>query len=319
MKKFDFISKYKIWVIAVIVLLLVGTIITSVCGFNKSYEMGGGYELNVSVSEVLGNTDQTLQSETDKFFGENGLKPIDKIVIDNGQKFVYVFKSAVSQDVATALKARLQASVLSTLEVEVSTAITATNFDASKVWYGLLITSCAAILATAYVFFRYKFAAAATLFSSYVLNLLLTISLLAILRIPLTKAFAAVVLCSTLLTMAFNVLFFGQTKDKIKSMGDNSYKNEDIANDLLNKNLLPIATLLSLAIVVGLVMVIFGSVLVKYLGTQIMFATVVSCFMHLCVSSGIWVLAKTYADKRKKKSNKKPKSKQKETVSVEEN
>ena len=102
----------KIWITIIISVLLVGMVLLGIFGFNKSIDYRAGYEVSVTANDILDDSVEIMKSTTEKYFSDNGLKPVKQTEqqLNGGETLIYKFDKDVSahkDGLQTAVQAKL--------------------------------------------------------------------------------------------------------------------------------------------------------------------------------------------------------------------
>ena len=156
--KCNIISKLKIALIAVLVILLAGAVVFGIFGLNDTADYKDGYELSVSVDVNISNASTVLKDSTDAYLNSKGVSYAGHAleVLDDGGSLVFKFVDDISSkiDVAEFEKsiedAMQQYDILKGLDITVSyyerTALT--NYNVVSILIGLGVAIVVAFIYT---------------------------------------------------------------------------------------------------------------------------------------------------------------------------
>lgn len=189
---------FPIFIAVSAVIILVGIILMAVLGFNTSAEKSESktFEVTYDVVVEISEKEKALAKVCEDAFTANGIKYSDKATIEASLTMEtvlrYTFKSSVSDEALAAAKAAVEAAKTSedfanaSIAVAVHTLSNETYHTA--VWRGGVAIAVGAVVALIYVGARFGVGAALTGLTACANDVLLTLSLVAILRIPVTAA-----------------------------------------------------------------------------------------------------------------------------------
>ena len=187
--KCSIIDKAKIFFISALGLLVLGLTVFSIFGFNQTVDYKASYEVQVSVDQKAGDVVSLMNDETDKYFNENGIKPLNFATqtLDDGMMLVYKFDCDVTESVnglQTAIQTAIDndATIQNVLaQVSVKEVFAKDSTNVGRVVLALSI----AVVATFIIALIFeKLAGAVTVAFSSVLSAVLFIALMGLTRIP---------------------------------------------------------------------------------------------------------------------------------------
>lgn len=194
-------NKIRIFIIAVVTLLVVGIAMLSFLGFNQDVDNKSSYEMQVSIDQVAGDSVEVLKDSSNKAIAEIGKYTLQEL--DKGAMLVYKFDFDVTEyasSVETAVNTALsQSTTFSGVEAQVKVYKSAGNVytQTSK-----LILALGVSLAIIFVYslIMNKLSSAVAGICSSVLSVLLFTALMAITRIPAYPFFE--VLCALAMVLS---------------------------------------------------------------------------------------------------------------------
>ncbi len=173
--------KSKLFIVISLVVLVVGMALLSV-GLNQTVDYKDSYEVRVSVNQRTGI--ETIRTETEKFFDDNGIKAKDFAYqeLGDGKILVYKFNNEVPEKV-NELQAHLQSKLTDTLKATVEIDEVVTNQSEITGWVALAL-GIAVVGIFIYSIIMEKLAGSVATACASLLSGLLFISLMSITRIP---------------------------------------------------------------------------------------------------------------------------------------
>lgn len=292
MKKFDFVKNFKYFAIAAVTVVLIGMIMLGVIGFNASSDYKGGYEVKCEAGETLGDSAEVMKKTADKFFKDNKMRVVSVKNQDEGRILVYEFKNEVAETVKTDLGAAMEAAFEGrTITVEVTTSPTVAHRSVSDVWWAVLAAGVLLVLAFFYLVLRYRWAAAFAMLAAVVADLLLTVALTALTRVPVTTAYLSVVMLGAALTIMTCVYLFSLIKEDVR-LTSNSDTPENYANRATVKSLLAVTVLFGAVLLAVIAMLAIGGLTVKFTALQILVAAVGAAFVSVGLTGSFYAVFK---------------------------
>lgn len=283
-------------------ILAAGIVLCAVLGFNSSikdvktvtvsvdyssYQVDGG-DIKGSVNGVLG---QAGLEADDINVGERGLA---------GTDLVYVFDKDTSIETLRGVKLVLD----SQLAAEFPDAIFSVSVEDVKisgtvaknyVGRGLIALLIFAVASLAYVWIRYKLFAALYMLGGNLLSMGLTTALIALVRIPVTPAVAAVIAASVLFSTVTVLMFF----NKLRAAQKEESAAEKTAEELISSSIAWKETTLFAAIltVALIVMICVGRAAIAWFSLSAIIGVLVAAVIGLLFVPATFVPAKRCADK----------------------
>ena len=103
-------KKYKLFLVITLAVLVVGMTLFGIFGFNQAIDHKDSYEVRVSVEQNAGNSIAILESATEEYLAQKGIKSAEYSFqkMDDGKMLVYKFSTDVKLD-EDALTAHIQA------------------------------------------------------------------------------------------------------------------------------------------------------------------------------------------------------------------
>lgn len=283
-------------------ILAAGIVLCAVLGFNSSikdvktvtvsvdyysYQVDGDNIKN-SVNEVLG---QAGLETDDVNVGEKGLA---------GTEIVYVFDKDTSIESLRAVKIVLDSKLATEFEdaifsVSVEDVKVSGTVAKNYVGRGLIALLIFAVASFLYVWIRYKLFAALYTLGGNLLSMGLTTALIALVRIPVTPAVAAVIAASVLFSTVTSMMFFNKLRAAQKEEGAADKSAEElISSSIAWKETTLFAAILTVALIV---MICVGRAAIAWFSLSAIVAVLVSAFIGLLYVPATFVPAKKRADK----------------------
>lgn len=275
--KKEYINKNKTILIVLGVFILVGIIMMSILGFNRSPEFEGGYVADVKIGQEVSS------SQLDKY--EN---KINSILNENNMSLYSVQLKGVGEATTVEIKYTgkltdskinaINSSIITDLNLEAQE-IEHLKFDASvksadyiyTVVAGLIIV----LIATLFVIFRHNIAYAISLLGASAFSVLAIMSIFAILRLQITSAFFFIVVGCLIYTIYESLTLFEKMREVASVPENKNDKSLHLVQGMKNNTTRLQYTSLALFFF-GFLFVIFGTPISRSVALGFMFAIVVT-------------------------------------------
>ncbi|MBQ9104192.1 MAG: hypothetical protein IJY57_03800 [Clostridia bacterium] len=307
------ISKFKLFVVIALALLVVGMTLLGIFGFNQTVDYADGYEITVKVESNLGDAESVMKNVSDSYFDEKGIKTVSYAFqeLEEGETLIFklkdgsVFEDTLKlEDIKAELKTKIETAfaekggALSGLQVTVD-AFTSHNHANENV-KGVVIASAIAIVACLiYLFFMEKLSGALTMLITSIGSALLSIAVIALARIPASPFVACTVMLSAILAGILSIGIVNRCRELTKSVVyEKSSYGEIGAVALKESNLRTIFMAISI-VCASLLLIILGTGYLKLLGLHILVGGAAALFTAYGFTDVLWAFFKGF-DKKKK-------------------
>lgn len=318
--KFDIVKKSLYFVIAPIIILLVGIILLTTVGFSKGIDFAGGQTFKVYV-----NNEQKLDGAesydlSDKKDFDEVYKKITIVLADNDAKLVSYQTSKVNieeydvysgQAIQVTYQGNAESDAIRSQIVDAfgyanyTNAISSIDEVPPVSSYNWTIGLIAGIMfgliaAIVYMSIRFSTSAILVVFIQMALDLFLTLGLLLICRVTINLTVGIVLLTSFMLSLINSFVFYNKIKENKKSGNYNDAKNAELANITTKQITFKKSIFYIALIVVSLLLVILSVDAVRAVAGGIMLALIASFYTSTFLLPAFW----TIADKPKKEKKK---------------
>ncbi|MBP5466924.1 MAG: hypothetical protein J6Y43_05125, partial [Clostridia bacterium] len=287
MKK-SLLSNMKIWITVTLSVLLVGMVLFGIFGFAKSVDYKDGYEISVTANDILDDSVDVMKNATEKYFNDNGLKPVkgSSQTLNGGETLVYKFYNDVS-DHKEGLKAAVQEALDSKgLTVTVDSYETIKEYDS---YAGYAILAGCIVLAAAFVYCLItdkNVASGLALLAASIVSVLLYMSLTAIIRVSFAPFGVAMGVFAGLLSLVYSFGILARCKDTVKK--DVKAAAAEIGEKAALKSSLRICVIECTIIVLGIIAIIAGGGVLASFGALALIASASSAFTSIIFAAPIW-------------------------------
>ena len=289
-------GKLKIWIIACLVIVLLGAIIVSVFGLNQTPDYRASYEVTVGVDQNVKGAGDLINETARDYFSEKGYRISDYATqkTEEGNKYIYKFMKGgdISE---TELQTKLDAALAADAE------LTALNLKAKAEYrevkitsdynVGKIILACVLGLLAAFAvsFFTVKLASALTVVCNAVITAVVYVMLVAITRIPALPDFALVGALSMLLSVAMTFVITCRYKERLKAE-ENADGTELAANGV--KDGFIRLCFITFAIILAALLLFIGGVYFMFIGLKIIIAAITAFSVSCVATPALWTTFK---------------------------
>lgn len=325
--KFSFTKNSLYFLIAPLVIFIIGLVLMLTVGFNYGTDFTGGRTFKVYV-----NNDGIVTNADSKKYDLNNTKDYDTvyskiktILDDNGLKIVEYKKTAINVteynvyggqavevvyqnnfDNANEKDEAVRDSLITSFRYEgFENSITTIDKTYSEYTFNWTVGVLAAIVfallaAMIYLSFRYDRSAGLIAFIQVAFDLFLTLSLIAICRLTINLTVGIVLLSTFVISLANIFAYYVNVKSNFKQGKYEGMKNSEIANYTIKENLLKKIFAYSFLMLVAIMFSALAVEGVREVALGIMIALVVTFYSSQFILPAAW---STIFKKKKKKTN----------------
>lgn len=286
--KFNFVKKWKIVLVSVLAILLVGMVMLGIFGINNTKNYDSVNQLKVSVSLDLTESSEKAQETTEKYLQDKAIETYSfgSQILNDGRVFVYQIKSGdVNVD---ELKTTIDTAINNN---KVNVKVDVSEITVYSENQGLRIVGAMAITAVAIfvvLFFVEKWKSALTVACTSILSALIFFALINVTRIPAVSLLGVSLGVAFLIGAVLSSVVIVRFREIIKNSSSKSIA--EIANQGVQSSLLRICFVcVVLAVLGALVAVLLGGYSV-FVGLQIVLASLVAGACTVFVTPLLWVL-----------------------------
>lgn len=326
--KFSANKNFLYFLIAPLVIILVGAILLSTCGYNLGYDFTGGTTFRMFVNkndEIITTTGKYDLEKIDDY--NEVYNKVIKIVHDNGGKVVSYTKTGMSileYNVVDgqAIEVTFQNSSIDKTEVETQNEVirnaivdafglssydkAVSEFDivgqkASSSWMTALI--CSAILAfvvgVIYIMARYNISASLVGIILLAFDMFMMLSLSLICRLPISMTFGGIILATTLASLLNLFSFYYKVNEGQKAGKFEKVRNREIADKVTNSQSFVKTMIYAVLAIIMLVLVIVSVDAVRFTALGMLLALVATYYNSQFILPSLFAVL--YKKKNKKK------------------
>ena len=290
-------KKNKLFIVITLAVLVVGLALFGIFGFNQTIDHRKGYEVKVSVDQDAGNSLSILESATEEFFANNGLKNVEFATqkADDNKTIIYKFNTDVKVDevkLAQYLNDKLIAdeSVKDVTATAIYSEVIGYNeFNVGGLLFGALVGLALAFI---YALIMEKLSGAVAMIGSSILSALVFVALMGLVRIPAYPALGASISVALILSALLSITTVSRFNRAFKA-NVNSKPNADEIAEKLIKTECKKYIYTAIAVLVGSIAI--SAFFVPYMlfaGLQILLAGLVALTVSYFVTPLVWATVK---------------------------
>ncbi len=339
--KFNFCKNLKWFLIAPIVICLVGVVLLCTLGFNLGIDFTGGSNMTIyldtdgtyTVDDSVVSTDQrVLEQKINNVLREYGLDintyqdttmNISGMGIEDGKAVIIKYQNnnkletakieeinnKIRLDLLKAFKYVDEDATLETIgSIEESALIANGGITTASASSELMMKSFIALLVAillilVYVAFRFEFTSGLAAILALFHDLLVTTSIMLICRIEINVSFIAALV--TILGYSVNntIIIFDRMRSDLKTAKQSNAKisNQEVANGAVRASLMRTILTTLTTFIMIFMVTVIGVPDIREFAFPIMIGILAGFYSATCLTPGLWAIA--YRPKKNKKSN----------------
>lgn len=339
--KFNFCKNLKWFLIAPIVICLVGVVLLCTLGFNLGIDFTGGSNMTIyldtdgtyTVDDSVVSTDQrVLEQKINNVLREYGLDintyqdttmNISGMGIEDGKAVIIKYQNnnkletakieeinnKIRLDLLKAFKYVDEDATLETIgSIEKSALIANGGITTASASSELMMKSFIALLVAVlliliYVAFRFEFTSGLAAILALFHDLLVTTSIMLICRIEINVSFIAALV--TILGYSVNntIIIFDRMRSDLKTAKQSNTKisNQEVANGAVRASLMRTILTTLTTFIMIFMVTVIGVPDIREFAFPIMIGILAGFYSATCLTPGLWAIA--YRPKKNKKSN----------------
>lgn len=339
--KFNFCKNLKWFLIAPIVICLVGVVLLCTLGFNLGIDFTGGSNMTIyldtdgtyTVDDSVVSTDQrVLEQKINNVLREYGLDintyqdttmNISGMGIEDGKAVIIKYQNnnkletaqieeinnKIRLDLLKAFKYVDEDATLETIgSIEESALIANGGITTASASSELMMKSFIALLVAIlliliYVAFRFEFTSGLAAILALFHDLLVTTSIMLICRIEINVSFIAALV--TILGYSVNntIIIFDRMRSDLKTAKQSNAKisNQEVANGAIRASLMRTILTTLTTFIMIFMVTVIGVPDIREFAFPIMIGILAGFYSATCLTPGLWAIA--YRPKKNKKSN----------------
>lgn len=257
--KFNVVSKLKVWLIITLIVIVAGMAMLGVFGLNSTTTQDAHYEITVGVDQDVEGASLNAKAFAEAYFAEKGIKDVGYAyqTMKDGAIHVYKFASAtgINADELTAYVTEKLANDKVVVESSVNQVVASPMAD---VWGVVIALGISAVAVFVYLIIMEKLFATLSVLISGGISAVLTLSILALTRIPSIDTWAIAVSASIILSAVLSIVIVKrcQEQSKLNVKAD----NKEIANVAVSSSLTRFALVFIALVVASIALALIGGI-----------------------------------------------------------
>jgi len=278
--KFDIIKKWKLWVVATLVVIVAGLAIFGFMGVNKTLNVSNGCEIEISVDDNLANAKTVAKDVAEAYFAENLVdtkKGAVQEITDYG--YIYNFEKVEWKDGASAeaLAEEIEAAINNdkvNVTVDVREVVVLADSDLVNV---IIAVAVVAVVAFIYLLIFEKKRAAFTALIAALIALVLNVALVSLARVPvaINNLFTIV---AFILAFVLSAGMINRFKESQKLVTEQKREDYEIANASAKASVMRFAFVFFAILIASVAMFVLGSVSLQAIALQLFVAGLSAVF-----------------------------------------
>ena len=286
--KLNVISKLKIWLIITLAVIVLGMTFLGVFGLNGTATQKAHYEITVGVDQDVDGASKNAKLYAETYFAEKGLNDVaySYQTMKDGATHVYKFAQATGID-AEELTAYVTEKLANDKVVVESSVSQVVASSSTNVW-GLVIALGVSIVAVfVCLAIMEKLFATLSVLISGAISAVLTLSLIAITRIPAIETWALSIGASVILSSVLSLVIVSRCKEQSKL--DTKSDKVTIAEKAINNSIVRFAFVFIALVVVAILLGILGGIgYLTFVALTILVVAISAVFTSLVWTPIVW-------------------------------
>ena len=242
---YDFTKHFKYLMFIPLILVLVGLIVFSFCGFNLSYDFTDTYSITVKYSSSLEeNVKNEYKDNITKIIKDNNVSSYEFTISQDSSYNILTYRYRAidnkneSQmiELGEAIKDDIVALGINENDVTVSDLIPKA-YQANIIGNLALAFGLGLVGVIIYLFIRFDYASALNIIVSMFIDWLLLFAIYSIWRIPLDISILAVFVTTTLLGLVNNVVLYDKIRENLNDEQNSKLLNNELISLSIRNNL----------------------------------------------------------------------------------
>jgi len=295
----------KIFLIITLVIVVAGSCIFGIFGFNQDVDYSSSYELNVSLKQNIGEAGSEVKKVTDEYLAEKGISHEAYAFQqgDDGRTHIYKFSADASDKIDVAELEKKVEDAVKEKAVWIDATVhfyktTPTRFEQN---YLAIIAGVVAVLAIfIYEIFIGKLAGAVSVLCSTVISALLYVALVGGTRIPAGDFIGVGIMLASALAGIFTMSIIEKCKQADDNVGNKNVSYFEIAQDATKRSMIRMITVSAIGIIAAILIFALG---VNFsIALQLIVSIAVSFFTAYGFAGFTWAIIKNVGGKKKIKA-----------------
>lgn len=286
--KLNVVKNLKIWLIATLAVVVLGMTFLGVFGLNSTSVQGAHYEITVGVDQDINGASQNAKLYAETYFAEKGIKDVDYSyqTMKDGATHVYKFNSATGID-AEELSAYVTEKLANDKVVVESSVSQVVASSSNNVWGLVIALGVSAVAVFVYLAIMEKLFATISVLVSGAISAIITLSLVAITRIPVVQTWALAISASIILSSILSLVIISRCKEQSKL--DTKADSATIAEKAVSNSMVRFAFVFIALVLVAVLLGLIGGIgYLTFIALTILVVVVSAVFTSLVWTPIVW-------------------------------
>jgi preprotein translocase SecF subunit len=290
-----FVEKAKIWISISLIVIIIGLGVIAFQGFNEGIDFSGGTQIYVTIGQPYDvESVRTLMSEND----------IVATVMQAGENdsdLIIRFQEAENQQ-------EIQNNIMSLIEEkfaltekEMSLEYVGSTVGKELTRNAILSLTVACVLILIYIWIRFELRSGVAAIIALIHDVLIMLSLTAILQVPINSPFIAALLTIIGYSINDTIIVFDRVRENNRRFGRRMEINE-VVNKSINETIVRSLNTSFTTFLAVLSLYVFGVESIKEFTLPILVGIISGTYSSIFIASPIWVLGKKIKVNRKANS-----------------
>ena len=298
-KKLNAVPHLKLQLIIPSIILLVAIVIGIIFGFNLDYDFREITTFNVKFNTTVSKNEyDLLEKQLDSLLNVS-LDDYRIERIGEGSQNSLIVKIADKDVDVSNLKSNIEDNLLVSIKDDITSDVVIRTTDTlteSPIYYtnvillGLLALGCVLIYVFIYTLVRYNLSAGISLVSSILITILLSLSLIALARIPVNRYSIIAMFLGILLVVVSTTVINNYIKATLNLDSYNKFSNFDRCYEAIKKVIKGQLIVYSLIISAILLVMFFGNLSLVYVSLACLVSTIIAFVVSLIYNTTIWAM-----------------------------
>lgn len=286
---YDFIKHWKLWFILTGALTIVAVLGIFVRGLNYGIDFTGGTQMNLKFSHAVSS------ASVRRVLDAQHLNQSSIVFVGAGQRQVQITTPTISEHERGVLLSKMKS--VSPYQ-EISTSRVSSIIGQQTERTALLAVTIATVAIILYITIRFEFRFALAGIIALLLDVIMTVGLVALIHVVLTKYFIMAVLTIFGYSMNDRIIVFDRIRENLHKQKKNE-PIEDVVNKSLNQVLMRSINTSTTVMLALAALLVFGGATIRDFSLTMLIGVFLGTYTSLFIASPVWVLWRKRDDARR--------------------
>lgn len=286
----DFVKRWKLWFALAAILCVIGLFGIFVRGLNYGIDFTGGTQLQLRFSHAVSTT------SINRVLDRERLSQSTVVYIGSGHRQVEITTPTISEGQRDTLLAKMH-SVGPYQEISTNRVSSIIGQQTERTALLAVLIATAAIIVYIAIRFEMRFALAGII--ALLLDVIMTVGIIALIHIVLTTYFIMAVLTIFGYSMNDRIIVFDRIRENLHKQRKNE-PLEDVVNKSLNQVLMRSINTSSTVMLALAALLVFGGASIRDFSLTMLVGVFLGTFTSLFIASPVWMLWRKRDDARRR-------------------